>query len=261
MKVKQLNLYPVKSTQPHPVLQVFVHPEGLAFDREFMITETDGKFITARKDSVLYQFKTYPYEEGVVIEYNGERCEIRYSDFEDWQSCEVWNSAFPSMVANAQINQKVSEWIGRPVQVRWLGDETKRSVSADFSQPLNFSDSKPVLLISEKSFEQVQAWSPTPISIEQFRSNIVIDGLEQFAEEGWKSVKIGEVEFRVERPCTRCMLITRNPQTFELDPASEPLRALKKKHTDSHGKPIFGVYLIPQGIGIIKLGDDVEPLE
>lgn len=261
MKVTQLNLYPVKSTKQHSVMQVFVHPEGLAFDREFMITETNGQFITARKDSVLYQFKAFPYEEGVVIEHDGQRREIRYTDFEQSQDCQVWESSFSSKVAKQEINQWLSQWFDRPVQLRWLGDTTKRSISGDFSQPLNFSDSNPVLLISAKSFEQVQAWSSSAITIEQFRSNIVIDGAEHFAEENWKRVKIGEVVFRIARACTRCLLITRNPQTLEFDAQSEPLRTLKQNHTNEDGKPIFGIYLIPENKGIVQLGDLVEPLE
>ena len=60
MQVTQLNLYPIKSTQAYRVEQAFVQPQGLNFDREFMITEPDGTFITARKDKVLYQLSAFP---------------------------------------------------------------------------------------------------------------------------------------------------------------------------------------------------------
>lgn len=54
MQVTQLNLYPIKSTQAYRVEQAFVQPQGLNFDREFMITEPDGTFITANNDVALF---------------------------------------------------------------------------------------------------------------------------------------------------------------------------------------------------------------
>lgn len=258
MQVTQLNLYPIKSTKAYGVSQAVVQPQGLNFDRELMITEPNGKFITARKDAELYRFSALPITGGVLIQHDsGERCVVRYADFKHHQESEVWGTNFPSWVAENAVNEWLSRLIGRDVQLRWIGEQSQRTLTPDSTHPLSFADSNPILLVSEKSLEQVQQWSPVPITLEQFRGNIVIDGNTPFEEEQWQRVKIGKVSFRVAQSCTRCILITRNPKTLNLDPSAEPFRTLKNQHTNSQGKPIFGIHLVPEESGVIYLGDDV----
>ncbi|MDO4698125.1 MAG: MOSC domain-containing protein [Pasteurellaceae bacterium] len=259
MIVTQLNLFPIKSTKAYQVEQAFVQPQGLNFDREFMITEPDGKFITARKDAVLYQLSAFPISTGlVIVDEQGEQAVALYQDFAKSEPSEVWGTQFPSWVANESVNQWLSQKFGRAVQLRWLGKKSQRTVANFGDNPLSFADSNPVLLVSQKSLEQVQKWSPVPVSMEQFRGNIVIDGSQAFEEELWRRVQIGSVKFTFAQCCTRCILITRNVQTLELDPTSEPFRTLKQQHTNENGKPIFGIHLVPENSGVIRVGDKVQ---
>jgi hypothetical protein len=48
------------------------------------------------------------------------------------------------------------------------------------------------------------------------------------AEDGWKRIRIGDVEFRVVKPCSRCILTTIDPQTGERSADREPLATLQK---------------------------------
>lgn len=258
MKVTQLNLYPIKSTAAYRVEQAFVELKGLNFDREFMITETDGKFITARKDAELYNLSVFPNATGIVICHaSGQKCVVLYQDFQYVQTSEVWGTHFDSLVAKTEVNQWLSEIFGREVQLRWLGDKSQREVVNFKQHPLSFADSNPVSLMSEKSLEQVKLWSPVEISMERFRPNIVIDGNIAFEEEQWEQVQIGEVLFTKSALCTRCVMITRDLTTLELDPNVEPFRTLKQMHANEKGKPVFGIHLVPQNSGVIRLGDQV----
>lgn len=261
MQITELNLFPIKSTKAYRVEQAFVQPQGLNFDREFMVTELDGTFITARKEQELYNLAAFPISTGVVIcHQNGSQCVAHYRDFSQQQLSEVWGTQFPSWVANDAVNHWLSEIFQRSVQLRWLGENPARCVQNFGEHPMSFADSNPLLLTSEKSLKQVNQWSPVPVTMPQFRANIVIDGVQAFEEEQWKKVKIGEVVFQVARCCTRCILITRNLETLELDPDAEPFRTLKKQHTNEQGKPIFGIHLVPQNSGVIRVGDLVQPL-
>lgn len=258
MQVTQLNLFPIKSTRAYQVYQAFVQRQGLNFDREFMVTETNGTFITARKDAVLYRLSAYPISTGIVIcDDIGEQCIAFYQDFIEQQISDVWGTHFPSLVANQTVNEWLSSKFNRPVQLRWIGAESQRKMTQFAQNPLSFADSNPILLLSEKSLVQLQQWSPVPISMEQFRGNIVIDGTEAFAEEQWQRLQIGGIVFKVSQCCTRCPMITRDLNTLELDPKAEPLRTLKKYHTNDIGKPIFGVYLVPENSGVIRLNDPI----
>ncbi|QIM66416.1 Fe-S protein [Mannheimia granulomatis] len=259
MKVTELNIYPIKSTKGTSVSQAFVEPKGLNFDREFMITEPDGKFITARKDKELYRLTALPIASGLVITHvSGEKCVALYQDFVEEQSSEVWGTHFASKVAADSVNAWLSKIFDRAVQLRWLGAKSQREVNRFPGNPLSFADSNPVTLMSEKSLEQVQQWSPIKLEMARFRPNIVIDGNVAFEEEQWEQIQIGEVLFTKSELCTRCVLITRDLTTLELDPQAEPFRTLKQKHTNEQGKPIFGIHLVPQNSGVIRVGDAIS---
>lgn len=257
MQVTQLNLFPLKSAQAYSVQQVFVQAQGLSFDREFMITELDGTFVTARKDKILYQFSVLPIPQGIVLCYQQTQYVVRYVDFKQMQPCEVWGEVFLSYIADTQVNHWLSGIFQREVQLRWLGVESQRQLTA-MAKPMSFADSNPILLCSQKSLHQIQQWAPVEVTMAQFRANIVIDGQTAFAEELWRVIQIGEVMFEFVQHCTRCVMITRDLQTHELNPHVEPFRTLKTHHTNARGKPIFGIHLIPQNSGIVRVGDTLQ---
>ena len=90
----------------------------------------------------------------------------------------------------------------------------------------------------------------------RFRPNLVIDGEAAYAEEGWQRIRIGEVEFELFKPCTRCVMTTVDLQTAEKSPQQEPLRTLAKTR-----KAIFGMNMIALNSGVLRLGDAVNVLE
>lgn len=258
MKVTQLNLYPLKSAKAYGVEQAFVFPQGFNFDREFMLSESDGTFITARKDEKLYQISALPISTGIMLCFNGEQCVARYSDFKQKGDSQVWNTHFPSWIADEKVNQWLSHIFEREVQLRWLGQHSERKLEKRDNQTLSFADSNPILLCSQKSLSAVQDWSPIPLEIARFRANIVIDGESAFAEENWQEIQIGEVRLQISGNCTRCIMITRDLEHYQLDEQAEPFRTLKKYHTNEKGKPIFGIHLVPLTSGVIRVGDKIE---
>ncbi|WP_424405729.1 MOSC domain-containing protein [Pasteurella sp. PK-2025] len=258
MHIQQLYLYPIKSTQAYQVSQAMVQLQGLNFDREFMLTEPNGTFITARKDPALFAFSTFPLSMGIAVHHqDGSTLHIYYPDFLQQHSCEVWGNHFPSWVAKPEINQWFSEKIGRPVQLRWLGQQSARHIKNHLNNPVSFADGYPILLTTHASLNALQQHCEQPINMRQFRPNIVLDGDVPFIEQQWQKIQIGEVVFVHSRPCERCVLTTRHPDNAQMDPKMEPFRTLKKINTNDQGKPLFGINLIPQNTGIIRVNDPV----
>ncbi|WP_439234322.1 MOSC N-terminal beta barrel domain-containing protein [Lonepinella koalarum] len=98
MQVSQLFIYPIKSIQAHRIYETLVQPQGLNFDRQFMLTEPNGKFITARKDGELYHFSAYPIPQGLqIVHKDGSQLIVRYADFNPLQPNEVWARNFYPM--------------------------------------------------------------------------------------------------------------------------------------------------------------------
>lgn len=94
----------------------------------------------------------------------------------------------------------------------------------------------------------------------RFRSNIVIDGVHAWAEQGWvgRRIRIGQVGFDVVRHKVRCLATHANPRTGERDVQMMPTltRAFSQK------EPTFAVGMVTHGAGgEIHVGDQVELIE
>jgi uncharacterized protein YcbX len=91
----------------------------------------------------------------------------------------------------------------------------------------------------------------------RFRSNIVIEGLPAWEEQGWigREIEIGGVAFRAVKPKVRCLATHANPLTGERDLAVMP--ALLKAFAAE--RPTFAIALATAGSGgTIKTGDRVR---
>ncbi|TCP14389.1 hypothetical protein EV697_101530 [Bisgaardia hudsonensis] len=257
----EIYIYPIKSTKAYKISQSIVQMQGLNFDREFMLTDLNGKFITARTHSTLYELFAFPIAQGIEIHHkNGSFIRIQYQDFLYSRNNEVWGDHFPSLVAKQEINQWLTDKIKDNVQLRWLGEQSQRKIKHYPEYNVSFADGYPILLCTEESLEKVKSECPTEITMLQFRPNVVIKGYSAFSEQNWHEIQIGNVKFLHTHPCTRCILTTRNIYTNQLDPKAEPFRTLKRINTNENGKPLFGINLIPMNTGIIKEGDEIKIL-
>lgn len=114
-----------------------------------------------------------------------------------------------------------------------------------------------VTLHGRSSLAAAAAAAGTPELDEvRFRSNLAVDGLGAWAEQGWagRRIRIGTVAFRFERPKGRCLATHANPRTGERDlPVMETL--LKAYHAE---KPTFAISLRAEGGGMLRPGDEVR---
>ncbi|MBN7827863.1 MOSC domain-containing protein, partial [Bowmanella dokdonensis] len=74
-------------------------------------------------------------------------------------------------------------------------------------------------------------------------------------------IRIGEVEFKLDSPCSRCVFTTRDPRTGEFLGDQEPLKTLGTFRKDRSGKINFGMNLIPVNEGRLEVGMSVEVLQ
>ncbi len=92
----------------------------------------------------------------------------------------------------------------------------------------------------------------------RFRGNLLIDGLEPWAELKWEEgqiVRINGVDFRVIHPITRCKATSVNPGTAESD-INVPLM-LRKGLNHLY----MGVYVEPVNSGQIRPGDEIAVIK
>lgn len=117
-----------------------------------------------------------------------------------------------------------------------------------------------MLLIGQASLDDLSQRIGRPMEMLRFRPNLVIEGGEAFAEDGWKRLRIGDVEFRVVKSCSRCILTTIDPATGERSADRQPLATLETYRKEPDGV-MFGQNLVNDGVGRLEVGMPVTILE
>jgi len=83
----------------------------------------------------------------------------------------------------------------------------------------------------------------------------VFTGGKPFEEDNWKNFKIGNVIFRVVKPCARCVITTTDQETAVR--LHEPLLTLSK-YRKIDNKVMFGMNLVSESTGKVEVGDKIE---
>lgn len=263
LTVSYLYIYPIKSTKGISLPHANVDKLGLAFDRRFVISDNAGQFITARTEPTLCLVNSTLTEQGLILSApNMSTLTLSYDDFTNqYKNVTVWGDNIAGQLCSTKANLWFTNYLKRPCQLLYFGEASsrKKQSNTDNARNLAFADSYPLLLISQASLDDLNqrllANNQRTVSMTQFRPNIVIDNCLPFAEDGWQTVRIGEIEFRVSKPCERCIFTTVNPENGIKDPQQQPLKTLKKYRKTSNGEVFFGQNLIPLTSGNIKQGD------
>ncbi|QOL26081.1 MOSC domain-containing protein [Thalassotalea sp. LPB0316] len=258
-KVSEINVYPIKSASGISLSDTWVDELGLSFDRRFVVTTPEGNFITARTHHHLCLIKCLLTANGLkLIAPDMPVLTINYRDFDqNYHPVTVWNDTINAQHCHARYDAWFSQYLNQPCQLMYFGERSTRSVKNSTNQ-VSFADGYPLLITSEASLIDLNGRSYHKTSMNQFRANIVVEDCEAFAEDTWSRIRIGEVEFDVVKPCTRCIFTTINPQTGEKHHKQEPLHSLKKYRQLDNGDVCFGQNIVPLNQGKISLSDPVE---
>ena len=260
--LSQIHVYPVKSTAALTQSHAWVEKQGLAFDRRFMVASDEGAMITARKYPQMVKITATLTMTGLVLQYpNKTDLVLQYADFAMVDaSATVWNDNFSAYTTTMIANQWFSDIIGHSVQLLFCGQQSNR-VRSKIGHNVSFADGYPLLVISEASLATLNERSRDHHTMAQFRTNLVVSNTDAFAEDGWKRIRIGEVEFEIVKPCARCILTTVDPLTGEFNALKEPLKTMATFRADATGDVFFGQNLVALNEGMIRAGDVIEVLE
>lgn len=262
-QISSLHIYPIKSTAGIKLPVATVEELGLAFDRRFVICDPSGQFITARTEPSLCLVHTKLLADGIELSVpTMPSLTLTYAEFSSkYQNVTVWGDDINGQVCSEKANTWFSEYLQRPATLLYFGDNSfrEKKPNTEDARKLAFADGYPLLLISQASLDELnnhlENQQQQTVSMAQFRPNIVIENTLPFAEDSWQHIRIGEVEFKVSKPCERCVFTTVNPQSGEKHPQQQPLQTLKSFRKTNNGEVLFGQNLIPLNCGQIKAGD------
>ncbi|UZE27450.1 MOSC domain-containing protein [Pseudomonas asplenii] len=267
MRLSALYRYPVKSAKGEPLSQVTLDALGLTGDRRWMIVDQDsGRFLTQRAVASMSQLSAlWSTSGGLTLSapgYSALDVAVPSAD-ESLRGVSIWNDTLRVPDAGDEAAAWLSEFIGKPVRLVHVPLERARITQAGYGKEddrVAFADGFPLLLIGQASLDDLSHRVGRPLEMLRFRPNLVIEGSAAFAEDQWKRIRIGEVEFRLVKPCSRCILTTIDPQSGQRSDDREPLTTLKT-YRQQGGDVLFGQNLVNDGVGRLEVGMPVTVLE
>lgn len=288
LRLTGLRRYPVKSCRGEELEAAEVEPWGLTGDRRWMLVDPAGEVVTAREANRLVLIRPEITDRGLHLTAPGVAdLVVDRPESGRLVDVEIWDDRLQARAADASADDWFSRAIGRPLRLVYLDDPRRRPVNPAYGgagDTVSLADAYPMLLATEESLARLNSWIADgpravdgPVPMTRFRPNLVVRGAPAFAEDTWRRIRVGEIEFRVVKLCDRCVLTSIDPVTAAR--TKEPLVSLAR-HRRWDGKTWFAVNLVPEAplrrgvpeaplrrglpeapYGSIRVGDPVEVLE
>lgn len=267
LRLSALYRFPLKSGRGEPLSQARLDKLGLVGDRRWMLVdEASGRFLTQRADPKMSQLSAlWNATGGLTLHAQGfDALDVPLPDSEsDLRGVTIWRDTLRVPDAGDAAADWLSRFVEKPVRLVHVPVERARTTESGYGRDddkVAFADGYPLLLIGQASLDDISSRVGRPLEMLRFRPNLVIEGSEAFAEDGWKRIRIGDVEFRVVKSCSRCILTTIDPQTGVRDEQREPLATLMTYRKQAEGT-MFGQNLVNDGNGMLEVGMPVTIIE
>jgi uncharacterized protein YcbX len=239
VEITGLSIYPVKSMKGIAVTQAVLTATGFEHDRRFMVVWPDGRFATQRDLPKLALIHTGLEKDGISLSREGfgkltippDRLQGEIVTTKVWgdhcetvdQGKEVSEWLESALESNKKMRLvRMKEGFRRPQsQAELLGENTTTY----------FADAAPYLIVNESSLEALNRNLVTAghqaVPMNRFRPNIVIRGLDAFAEHQLSHIQGGKIQLDFCHPCERCVITTINQDTAENHPGWQPFKTLR----------------------------------
>ncbi|WP_122436210.1 MOSC domain-containing protein [Pseudomonas viridiflava] len=268
LRLRALYRFPLKSCKAEILQRASFDGLGLAGDRRWMLVdEGTGRFLTQRAVSHMSQLSVlWNADGGVTLDAPGFApldVAVPIDEQENLRGVTVWRDSLQVPDAGEEAADWVSRFIGKPTRMVYMPVERARWLPGGYGavdNRVNFADGFPLLLIGQGSLDDLSARQGREVEMLRFRPNLVIEGAEAFAEDNWKRIRIGDMQFELLKPCARCILTTIDPATGERSADREPFATLKT-YREVEGNVMFGQNMVNVGPGELEVGMEVEVLE
>lgn len=261
MHLSALILYPVKGMRGIPVARAELDGLGLALDRRWMLVDEQGRFLSQRRHPRLVRIRGELSDTHLRLSAPGAPPLALPLDAPTGpdpgggaREVALWSRT----VRGLPCPEEQSAWFARVLETPCTLLRLPRDgAPAPPGRPAApFSDGYPLHLVTTASLADLNRRLPEPVSHERFRPNLLVQGAEPYAEDGWSGLRVGGTELRSLAPCVRCAVTTVDPDDGSRGP--EPLRTLAGYRAGEEGVT-FGTYLAHAAPGTLRVGDAVTP--
>ncbi len=237
---------------------------GIKHDRQWMIVDSAGQFVTQREQPRLAFVTPGIISAGLLIEAPGME-PITFPFDADGPEFQVglFGETLTAAAVDPAVDQWLSDYLGGSYRLAAFDPKTYRKGGVQYpardDAPTSFPDNYGILVLSEESLSDLNGRLEQPLPMNRFRPNIVISGISEHDEDYFEALQVGDVRLRFINLCYRCNFTTidQNTATFGI----EPLQTLGKYRYDEAAKGVkFGAYAaVDQGIGrSLRVNDELD---
>lgn len=279
VRVTGLFCYPIKGCGGVSLEEAEVGPQGIRFDRQFMVVDEAGMFVAQRsgggmgvevKSMCLIKTRI---QEGHIFCTAPGMSELHIYAWgptrDELVDVQVWRTHCKAIHEGSRSAEWFTDFLSkeRPGSYRLvrMPDNGERR-SKDGVARVGFADGSALLVISQASLDHLNRRFETPLPMNRFRPNLVIDGCGAHDEDTFTELRIGTVMLKGADKCERCVVTTTDQDTGVRSDAQEPLRTLatyrKEQVVGSDGVVrngvMFGRNFNHTSCGSIQVGDTGE---
>ncbi len=249
-----LYIHPVKScggTAPDDALLI---ETGLEFDRAWMVVDGHGRFVTQRQLPRMALIQPTLKALAMVLRAPGMLAlPVPLGEVGAAGRVTVWNDEVAAFDMGDAAAQWFSDFLGSPLRLVRFDPAQQRLASAQWTGEIAaeaaFSDEYPLLVTSQASLDElnrrIAANGDAPVSMQRFRPNLVLDGLEAHGEDHLDEVRFdtpdGLVRLKLVKPCARCSIPDVDPLTAETGRAVGDALAAYRADARLNGALTFGM--------------------
>ncbi len=273
--VEQLFIYPVKSCAGIELTEAELTPEGLSWDRSWMVIMPNGRFVTQRQMPQMAKIRVDFSEQALILGFEGEVFSVDLNPpVSEPITAKIWNDECQVLDEGAAVGEWLTRVLGSKQPLRLV------CMQGDFIRPQSeperfgadthtqFADAAPFLVTSTESLtalnNQLEQEGLDQVDMRHFRPNIVVSGLEAFSEQTVKTIEHTDYGLALCDPSSRCIMTTVNPDSGVKHPQMVPFKTLTALNAmpDDKRIPAFGMNARLQASegnspGIIRVGDQL----
>jgi len=273
-RIQALYLYPIKGCRGFAVDSATLAPTGLEVDgigdREWVVVDDENEFLSQRELPRMALIETRLTGSSLRMKAPGMLAlDVPLASEGDVVQVRVWNDTVSAVTQDPLIDTWLGNFLGRPARLMRFDPEHRRLAAARFTgkqeAPYKFADAFPLLVTTQASLDDLNARlarrEHPAVTMQRFRPNIVLDGIEAFEEDYVDELRVGGATLRVVKPCARCTVPGVDPATGTHDPlVSDVLAEYRRSTNEQLPGVMFGANaIVTDAAGVaLRTGMDVD---